>query len=392
MINAETFTPPFCPESSCRLHNPENIREGKSSSGRRGNRWYIKKGIRFLASGKEVQMYCCKVCNTGFSSRTFSIDYYAKKQLDYRRLLVMAVSCMGIRAMSRALHCSMGTVQNKLDRLSRQAAALKSIITPMIELKEDLCADGFESFTCSQYHPNNFNILVGVDSQYTYFVNYAQLRRKGAMTDGQKQVAAYLKKTIPAEPYQIQHRFSELVDQVVNLQQRSKKKRLIVHTDKKKEYEAPLAFVAYGGVDPSLGYRIEHHQTSSRIKRDRANPLFPVNYMDREFRKDLAEHVRESTRFGRNVSNAVGRMELYLFHHNHFKAYRINVSQCTYETHAEAAGLSMDEVNRLVWRWLHVRHFRSHLEFDMHLGKVWGKGYGTPGKWKMDYVPEYIYQ
>ena len=386
------FKPPFCPNSGCKLHHPKDI-PGYHNTGRNRRTWYIRKGLRILASGKTVFLFQCKCCGSGFSSRTFSIDYYAKKQLNYQRLLDMAVSCMSIRAISRALHCSVATVQNKLDRLSRQAAAFKSIITPQIQLREDLAADGFESFVLSQYHPNNFTILVGCSSQYVYFFNYAQLRRKGRMTASQKIKAKHLKHLIPTAPYQLEQRFCDLIDKVVYLQQRSPlKKHLTVRTDEKCEYKRPLARVACGGVDPSWGYRIDHHTTNSKQRRDGKNPLIAVNYMDREFRKDLAEHVRETTRFGRNTSNAVGRMELYQFHHNHFKPYRINVSERVYDTHAEAAGIDRDFVMNLRRRWLKVRQFCSHLDLDMHLEKVWFKGYTTPGKWRMDYVPAYVYQ
>ena len=386
------FNPPFCPNSECKLHHPKDIPKGHSKKRDKRN-WFIRKGSRFLARGQEVFLFRCKQCNTGFSSRTFSIDYYAKRQLNYQRLLDMAVSCMSIRAMARALHCSVSTIQNKLDRLSRQAAAFKSIITPRIQLKEDLAADGFESFVSSQYHPNNFTILVGSVSQYVYFFNYAQLRRKGRMTDSQKLKAEHLKRVITAAPYQVEQRFCEVIDKVVYLQQRSlQKKHLVVYTDEKIEYKRALDRVVFGGVDPSRGYRITHHTTSSKQRRDSRNPLFPVNYMDREFRKDLAEHVRETTRFGRNTSNAVGRMELYQFHHNHFKSWRINVRDRVYDTHAEAAGLERVVVEKLQKGWLKVRQFCSHLELDMHLEKVWFKGYTTPGKWRMDHVPAYVYQ
>jgi hypothetical protein len=38
-------------------------------------------------------------------------------------------------------------------------------------LREDLAADGFESFNGSQYFPNNFNILVGKRSQCKHSLN-----------------------------------------------------------------------------------------------------------------------------------------------------------------------------------------------------------------------------
>jgi hypothetical protein len=113
--------------------------------------------------------------------------------------------------------------------------------------------------------------------------------------------------------------------------------------------------------------------------------------MDREFRKDLAEHVRETTRFGRNVSNSVERMEIYRVHHNFIKKFRINTVDRVWETHAQAAGFDLQDVNRVMAKWTKRRVFYSHLELDMHLGKAWGHGYCSPKKVMMDYVPAFIY-
>jgi transposase-like protein len=394
MINPDTFTPTFCPYAECSLHTSEAVKSIKSKDPwSRNGTWYQKKGRRLLANGRAVQIYRCKHCGRYFCSRTYSIDYYGKRTYSYHRILKMLISNMGVRAIARALNCSPASVQNKVQRLGRQAIALKAILSQKIELSEDLCADGFESFAGSQYHPNNFNLLVGKDSQFTYFFNYSQLRRKGRMTDQQKEKAEELRIKLPLAPGQIRYRFIELTDMVVKLQQGSKvKKVLTVYTDEKPEYAEPLAFLAHGGVEIEKGYKIMHHTTSSRQRRDASNPLFSVNYMDRELRKDLAEHVRETVRFARNVNNSIGRAEVHQFHHNFIKPYRVNVSERAYETHAHAAGLDPKEVSRKLSHWMSRRCFFSHLELDLHSQKVWCGDYATPGKLYIDYVPAYVFQ
>jgi hypothetical protein len=307
-------------------------------------------------------------------------------------MVKMLTSCMSLRAMARALYCSPKTVDNKICRLTRQAIAITAIMRKTIKLSEDLAADGFESFTGSQYFPNNYHILVGKRSEFVYFVNYAQLRRKGKMTEKQKCTAFRLRQEVAIPPFEVKNRFAELVDEVSNLQQASiKKKHLTIYTDEKPEYAPLIKRMEYGGVDPSMGYRIKHHVTNSKEPRSVMNALFPVNYMDREFRKDLAEHVRETTRFGRNVNAAVGRMELYLFHHNFIKPFRIEKRKRSYATHAVAAGLSSERASRLLRRWMTRRIFASHVEMDMHHRKVLIRGYDTPGKEEIDSYPAYVY-
>jgi hypothetical protein len=68
-----------------------------------------------------------------------------------------------------------------------------------------------------------------------------------------------------------------------------------------------------------------HQRTSSRVVRNCENPLFPVNYLDREFRKDQACHVRETVQWSKTVNNTMERMMVYLAYHNLFKPFRIKI-------------------------------------------------------------------
>ena len=52
-----------------------------------------------------------------------------------------------------------------------------------------------------------------------------------------------------------------------------------------------------------------------RRARSRDNPLFAVNYMDREVRKDVANHVRQTTRGARNVKDPMNRLAIYRVMH-----------------------------------------------------------------------------
>jgi hypothetical protein len=74
-----------------------------------------------------VPRFQCLSCRKTFSSQTFSIDYRAKKKIDYRRLLVANASSESGRAIARSMDPSWGTVFYLIDRLSRQAAALAVI-------------------------------------------------------------------------------------------------------------------------------------------------------------------------------------------------------------------------------------------------------------------------
>jgi hypothetical protein len=86
--------------------------------------WYRTVGHHAtLAFGLEPRFQCLSRRKT-FSSQTFSIGCRAKKKIDYRSLLVANASSESGRAIARSIDPSCGTVINRIDRLSRQAAAL----------------------------------------------------------------------------------------------------------------------------------------------------------------------------------------------------------------------------------------------------------------------------
>ncbi|MFP4564035.1 MAG: hypothetical protein ACLFRY_12085 [Spirochaetia bacterium] len=41
------------------------------------------------------------------------------------------------------------------------------------------------------------------------------------------------------------------------------------------------------------------------------NPLFPVNYLDRQIRKDNSNHLRKTVQFSRDVDSRMERMAVY---------------------------------------------------------------------------------
>jgi transposase-like protein len=86
--------------------------------------WYIHFGFHYAKAFGLVPRYRCRSCRKTFSDQTFSIDYYAKKVIDYRDFLTRHSHSESVRALGRSLKVSCGTVLNKFDRLSRQAVAL----------------------------------------------------------------------------------------------------------------------------------------------------------------------------------------------------------------------------------------------------------------------------
>ncbi len=95
------------------------------------------------------------------------------------------------------------------------------------------------------------------------------------------------------------------------------KGQLTLHTDEKREYRTVLE------ASGLLEQRVRHFTTPSRKARTYRNPLWAVNYYDREIRKDQANHVRQTTRWSQEANNCMERMYVYAGYHNFFKPFRI---------------------------------------------------------------------
>jgi transposase-like protein len=354
--------PPFCPNSCCsNYHAPEG-------------KWFVKSGSFFNRKNGRVQRFQCLTCGTGFSEETFSINYYTKLKIPYRTILQHLVTSSGIRDLSRLLHVSCSTVNNRISRLARQSMAISSKLSKNITLKEDLVADGFESFVKSQYMPNNINILAGKDSQFWFLSDYAQLTRKGHMTEQQKKRNDQIKEQIKTNRITIYQSFQNLIRTAVKLQASSTRESITLYTDEHPQYKRVM--------DSLSNYEkraLNHICISSKKARTLTNPLFSVNYLDREIRKDNSDHVRETVQFARNTANAMDRLAVYRLYHNFMKSYRINGEKATQLTHGEKAGIPREKIRReLKTLFTRRRFLGKHGMLDLSDRMVWCRCVSTP--------------
>lgn len=326
------FSPPFCPEPSCRHHHDER------GSYRAFQSW----GSYQTKAFGRVPRFRCTACGKTFSVQTFRVDYWAKWVIDYEDLTERLSSCASVRALGRTLHASGKSVQNRIGRAARQVLAFESRLASTRQPSEDLAADGFESFCVSQYFPNNIHILVGSRSQFVYECDHVTLRRKGRMTHSQRARRAKLDRLYQPGPRDLVESFARIGTACLGVLSDRASPCLTLWTDGKGEYVRALKASPCVAAMCDQG-RLLHRVISSRAARTQANPLFPVNYLDREIRKDLHEHVRETVCFGRNVSAQMERMTLYLFHHNFRKPHR---SRGDGRSHAEVAGYDRNDMER----------------------------------------------
>ncbi len=373
------MVPPFCPNPRCAHHFDE--------PGHYHGHWKHDGSYETLVVGT-VPRFRCLSCGRGFSERTFSIDYYTKRRLDLREIHRAVSQSESLSSIARHLGCSAESVQNRIDRLSRNALAMHGQLLSGLRLSEHLVADGFESFDRSQYFPNQINLLVGQQSQYLYGLTHATIRRKGRMTRHQKQVREQLEQVYRAPRNAVETSFARLLDTIPGLWDPSTLPRLRLWTDE--HYAYPLSLRRVPALAQAQAESTFLHETwPSTAPRTVLNPLFPVNYYDRELRKDIAAFRRESTCYTRNAANGLARFMTHLVYHNYQKPHRVGQGRQTVEVHAEMAGIPKGSIAGCMGWFYSARPFLSKQSLSSEARRIWLKETITPLKVGQSYLPKY---
>lgn len=363
-----SFHPPFCPNPRCRHHRKPV-----------GSRWFVRNGSYRSAAFGSVPRFRCSSCGRGFSSQTFSIDYYAKRIINYRTLFQHLISASGTRDLQRFLKCSTSSVQNRCMRLARNCLAIHSCISSTRPITPNIATDGLQSFCLSQYFPNYINILVDSESQFLHEMNFSILRRGGRMTDEQKRRRAEFESKWKADPKAVQWSMEGLFS---HLDRRCMKEEVIhIDCDEHQGYTRAIRTVWGSGSS-----RITVRCTSSRKRRDHRNPLFPVNYLDRQIRKDLSDHVRETVQWAKNSNDMMARLAIYQVFHNYIKPYRIRREAGDRRTHGTVYGFDGRMIARELKGLFTDRAFRTRLELSGDQTRTWLRLWVNPlgyGCWRI---------
>ena len=371
------FNPPFCPYKACLFHAfpPKE-------------RWWRKEGFHETRCFGHVPRFRCRSCGRTFSTQTFSLDFYAKRQIDYRSLEGLESSSISVRALARHLSCSCGSVLNRIDRLARQSLACHSRLRPLARRHESVCIDGFVSFDRSQFFPNNITISITHGSRYVLDYSHASIRRSGSMRPEQKIRREKLYRGLDFEKGAIVRSFTELLDELSRDRKPLRHRPLVIITDEKLEYlRAFHAHPLFRNQDENS--RVVHLRVNSRLPRTFVNPLFPSNYLDREIRKDQAGHRRETTCFNRNSANGMMRFACYVGWHNYRKRYLVKGHRDKNESHGEMAGIGKREIKEGREKMFGLRAFLSLEKLDRVEERIWRKEIPTLGLQGPSYVPRF---
>ena len=329
--------------------------------------WRADHGSYRTRAFGEVPRYRCGCCGKTFSDQTFKIDYYVKQPVDYITLIKPLVATSGQGNMTRFTGLRYELIQNRYERVARFFLALHAAIRAEIRLGEDFALDGFESFAISHYFPNNVNLFVGASTEFIYQMGFAQLRRKGAMTDGQRarreELESFLGK---APPRAIEESVARLLEDICRWLKAKGFGPRRLKTDEHKSYERALKRV------PEAQTMLSHEQYSSRAARNMGSELFAVNYIDRQLRKDQANHVRETVQFARCPAAMMNRLTIYQGHHNYLMPRRVRSQRKgDWTTRSELLGVSQRRVWQVVKRLWGKRIFLHKTELWQEELRTW---------------------
>jgi hypothetical protein len=363
--------PEFCPNPACRFHS----RDQASTE-----RWYTRFGHFPTASRGRIQRFRCRACGRTCSTQTFSLHYWTHCTFDMLWLLHQLYACAGLRQLGRFSRVTYRVIQNRIRRLARNALAVMDEALATLALGEHLAMDGFESYIRSQYHPNNITHLTGSDSEFIYGVVHTTLRRSGRMRADQRLQRALID-TVWQPPRGVREDCIALLGDMSELiLGATRRGQVHLATDKHRAYPQALTAVAPLAAALRAGGLV-HVRVSSRAPRTRANPLFAVNYVDRQLRKNLAEHVRETVRQGREVNCQMERMAVFIALHNFLTPHRIGdrAAARVSARHASVAGVSPEAVRWHLERFTSRRHLWSHTRSGAEwIRRIWQHAYENP--------------
>lgn len=295
------WRPPHCPNPNCKYH------KSLTPNWRYKRKGFFCRRIR----PHRIQRFTCLHCNRQFSSQTFSTTYWQKRPELTAQVLPLVVGCMGNRQIARALKISPSTVQHHISHLARHF-----ILFHTVQMRSDTCSaeiviDGLETFELSQYFPFHHNVAV---EPYTgFFLHHTDspMRRKGRMTPQQRCRRDDLERRYGRpDPQAVRKGMAELLEIVT-----AGRREVLVRSDDHTAYPSALR---------GLTCRVTHHTTSSRQPRDRYNPLFEVNLLDRFLRHSTAAHKRETIAWAKRRQASAEKLSIFLVWRNYMKRRREN--------------------------------------------------------------------
>lgn len=309
------FVPWRCPYPECPFHRSAPAV------------FFIRRGhYRPLCRNHPVPRFRCRHCRRTFSRQSFRADFRHKKPHLNAPFLRLMVSCVGLRQAARVLQVARRTVEHRFAWLARHARHLHLNQLRGGCLNGPFQLDELESFESNRYQPLTVPVLIEARCLFIVAVEVAPLRRKGSMTPRQRQRRSAheaLHGRRPSRSDAAVRRALQALLRVVG-----PAAPVVLDTDHKP---------SYGRLGRRLfSERFIWRRHAARARRDRANPLFPINHTHARLRHFLARLRRRTwcvSKCGRALAEHLALAAMWV-------NYSRGVTNRTRVTPAQALGLA----------------------------------------------------
>jgi transposase-like protein len=318
------FVPPRCPYAACSTPldpaAPFFHRDGRYKPRCRAH---------------PVQRFRCRVCRRRFSRQSFRADRNQKKPHLNAPFLRLMLACVALRQAARVLGVARRTVERRFLWLARHAAGFHG--NRLLPLAGPFMLDELETFEGNRYQPVTVPVLIEPRSFFLIASAAGPLRRKGRMTEAQRRRRAEHEAVHGRRPSQS----AAAVREVLRRLRPCAGGPVVLHSDRKPLYRR-LGRRLFGS-------RFTWVPHSASARRDRENPLFPINHTHARLRHFLARLRRRSW--------CVSKRRLRLQQHLQIATLWVNycrpITNRTGITPAQALGLAprrWREEEVLAWR------------------------------------------
>jgi len=320
------FIPPRCPFSACTARL-----DPAAPFFHRDGRYYPR------CRAHPVQRFRCRVCRRRFSRQSFRADRNQKKPHLNAPFLRLMLACVALRQAARVLGVARRTVEHRFLWLARHAARFHA--NRLESLQGPFMLDELETFEGNRFQPVTVPVLIQPRSLFLIASEAGPLRRKGRMTPTQRRRRAEHEARHGRRP---SHSAAAVRAVLLRLRHSvAPGGPVVLHSDRKPLYER-LGRRLFGG-------RFSWAPHSASTRRDRRNPLFPINHTNARLRHFMARLRRRSW--------CVSKRRLRLQHHLEVAALWMNycrpITNRTGTTPAQALGLAprrYREEEVLAWR------------------------------------------
>jgi transposase-like protein len=331
----DEFLPSRCPSERCPSHTEVPFA------------YHCKGRFSRKVDGRIVQRYQCVVCHKGFSSQTFRLDYRIQKPWLPLSVGLLLASKVSLRQTGRLLGSKLDTVLHHLQLVAEHAREIHQLFLARHKrdgpgLQGTFQLDELETFeTDRRLFPLTVPILI---DKRTWFVVHAETgtlpARANLRERDQKRKEAHEKATGTKRVSRSKEATTACF--VALREHLAADATIDLQTDEKKSYKRILREV--------LGPRVRHQWTNSKVVRNRANLLFPINNTLAQARDNLGRLVRRNWGHAKRERNLRWHLWIWMLFRNYVREI---TNKSKKESSASASGVALrrcDARELLQWR------------------------------------------